>query len=204
MRRLATLGLLLVAAGCAAGPSWYGPTGQPMTPSCGNPMLVRTSNPEYVWEIMADVIDDYFRIEREVPVRVLGNEITEGRLDTFPSVGSTIFEPWHSDSANSRERIECTLQSIRRWAVVRVIPDECGYLVDVAVFKELEDVQEPLEASAGAATLRYDHGLTRVVNPVGEQEIHAGWILQGRDAALEQRILCQLQARFSNAGLGRF
>ena len=51
------------------------------------------------------------------------------------------------------------------------------------------------DASAGDATFRHDSSLTRVVNPVGDQETNAGWIKQGRDTALEQRILGQLLAR---------
>jgi len=142
-----------------------------------------------------DVVDDYFAIEREEPVRLIGNTPTEGRLDTFPKVGATIFEPWLHDSANSSERIESTLQSIRRRAVVRVIPAEQGYWVDVAVYKELEDVVQPERSTAGAATFRYDDTLTRVATAVGEQEVSEGWIPQGRDTALEQRIIAQLQAR---------
>jgi hypothetical protein len=78
---------------------------------------------------------------------------------------------------------------------VRVLPAEGGYWVDVSVYKELEDVARPDRATAGAATLRYDASLIRVVNPVGEQEIHEGWIPQGRDAALEQRIVGHIQSR---------
>ena len=41
---------------------------------------------------------------------------------------------------------------MRRRAVVRVIPAQGGHWVDVAVFKELEDVVKPEHATAGAAT----------------------------------------------------
>ena len=75
------------------------------------------------------------------------------------------------------------------------MPDDGGYWVSVTVFKELEDVTQPTRATAGAATFRNDSSLTRVVSPVGEQEINEGWIPRGRDAALEQRILSQLQTR---------
>jgi hypothetical protein len=97
--------------------------------------------------------------------------------------------------------LESTLQSIRRYAIVRVVPAQGGYLVDVAVFKELEDVVQPVHASAGAATFRYDNSLTRVVDPVDEQGAHAGWICKGRDTALEQRIIHDLTARIGPAGV---
>ena len=164
-----------------------------------NPVFLPVTDHEFVWETMVDVVDDYFQIKQEEPGRLLGNVLTEGRLDTLPAVGSTIFEPWRRDSASRYEKLQSTLQSIRRHAVVRVVPAEGGHLVDVAVYKELEDVVEPQNPSAGTATFRHDSSLTRVVNPVGSQEINAGWIPKGRDTALEQRILGQLIERAGNA-----
>ncbi len=197
MRRLLLITLILSVSslGCAVDRSLTDPGWQTQNVFHENPAFLPATDHEFVWETVVDVVDDYFRIEREEPVRLLGQEPTQGRLDTFPTVGSTIFEPWHRDSASSYEKLESTLQSIRRRAVVRVIPAEGGYLVDVAVYKELEDALEPEGASAGKATFRYDSSLTRVVNPVGAQEINDGWIPKGRDAALEQRILGQLISR---------
>ena len=196
MRRFVAVGLLWLALpGCTAGPPLTDPAWQTAIVVYENPALVSASDHEGVWENVVDVVDDYFKIEREAPVRRVGNVLTEGRLDTFPAVGSTLFEPWRRDSVGSYEKLESTLQSIRRRAMVRVIPAECGYWVDVAVFKELEDVARPAHASAGAATFRNDASLVRVGSPVGEQEISEGWIPMGRDAALEQRILGQLLGR---------
>jgi len=199
MRHLLTVVVLaLVVAGCAPSPYWTGQPGQlggPMAIYYDNPTLLRIADHQCAWETVVDVIDDYFVIDREEPVRQVGNAPTEGLLDTFPKVGATIFEPWLLDSASSSERLESTLQSIRRQAVVRVIPAEQGFWVDVAVFKELEDVRQPERATAGAATFRYDDTLNRVANPVTEQRINEGWIPQGRDTALQQRIIADLQAR---------
>ena len=196
MRRFTAFGLLLLAAsGCAITPPVTNPTWQTTNVLYENPALLPVTDHELAWEAVVDVIDDYFKIEREEPVRLVGNVPTQGRLDTFPTLGSTLFEPWHGDSVGPYEKLESTLQSIRRYATVRVIPAQGGYLADVAVFKELEDVVRPAHATAGAATFRYDSSLTRVVNPVGEQEIHKGWIPMGRDTALEQRIVEQLLAR---------
>ena len=196
MRRLVSLGLLLLGLpGCAIAPPMSDPAWQTANVFCENPVLVPVADPECVWENLVDVVDDYFQIERESPVRRVGNVLTEGRLDTFPAVGSTLFEPWRRDSAGPYEKLESTLQSIRRRAVVRVAPGQGGYWVDVAVFKELEDAARPAYATAGDATFRNDASLVRVANPVGEQEVHEGWIPQGRDAALEQRILKQILSR---------
>jgi hypothetical protein len=198
MLRLAVVGILTVAvAGCAPGSFWTGGTQPGAMLVHNNPVLVSGGDPEFVWENVVDVVDDYFDINRETPTQKIDGILTEGYLETFPEIGSTWMEPWRHDSANSYEKLESTLQSIRRQAVVRVMPAEPGrgYWVDVAVFKQLEDCKKPLEADAGAATFRYDSSLTRVVNPVGEEPIAEGWISMGRDTALEQRILGQLLSR---------
>ena len=192
---LATVVTLTALLGCAPGTYWTGPPGQSLPVLHHNPTLLPIVDHQCAWEVVVDVVDDYFKIEREEPVRLIGDVLTAGRLDTFPTGGATIFEPWLRDSVGRRERMESTLQSMRRRAEVRVTPVEGGYEVEVAVLKELEDVVRPEHATAGAATFRYDDSLTRVVNPQEEREINCGWIPQGRDTALEQRILDDLQAR---------
>lgn len=192
--------MLVVALGCAPAPNWTAPQWQTQSVSLNNPLLIPIANADCVWDGVVDVVGDYFRIDREEPVRMLGNTLTEGRIDTYPKTGATILEPWDNDSANEYERMESTLQSIRRRAIVRVIPTQGGFWVDVAVFKELENLPQPEHATAGAATFRYDTSFTRVVNPEPTTSVNQGWVPQGRDAALEQRILGQLQYRFSALG----
>jgi hypothetical protein len=187
---LATAAVL--AAGCAAPPRGVAVALR------ANPMHVPATSADYVFDATVDVIDDYFTIDREQRIQVEGEIVTEGRIDTFPEVGSTLLEPWRADSANGLERLHATLQSIRRRAVARVIPTGDGFLVDVAVFKELEDLPRPERATAGAATLRHDGSLERFTDPVaGGQPFQLGWIPQGRDIALEQRILAGVEQRLA-------
>ena len=63
-----------------------------------NPLFVPVSNQDWAWEQIVDVVDDYFRIERENRVQLVGNVVTEGRIDTFPQVGATWLEPHRPDS----------------------------------------------------------------------------------------------------------
>ncbi len=196
MRRFVALAVFLPAvAGCAVSAPVTQPDWQTANVFYGNPALLPVRDPEVAWETVVDVVDDYFKIEREVPVQLAGSVPLEGRLDTFPAVGSTLFEPWRRDSVGPYDKLESTLQSIRRQATVRVTPAPNGYLVDVAVFKYLEDVAQPMHATAGAATFRNDSSLTRVVSPVGEQQVTRGWIQMGRDAALEQHLIGLMLAR---------
>ena len=219
--RLAAILPLIALLGCA------GEVRLPFQPapvSYDNPVLLRVTNHELVWDGVVDVVSQYFRIDREDPVRLLGNTLTEGRIDTFPKPGATLLEPWEHDSADSYERLESTLQSIRRYAVVKVIPAQNGgFWIDVAVYKELENVLQPDHATAGSATFRNDvspnrndltsdrnvnpnqpSGLNPIqpkgISPVPPVGVNPNWIPQGRDTVAEQRILGQILDRFTPEG----
>ncbi len=148
------------------GPPVVGPTGI-VVPGSGSIVVPQSSifvpavDRDYMWDQLVDVVDDYFQIEHEDRVKLIGNELTPGRIDTFPLTGATLLEPWHRDTVNFYERLESTLQSIRRFANVNVTPVGQGYVIELAVSKELEDVAMPIKASAGAATFRYDTSLQR-------------------------------------------
>lgn len=205
-RRAARVCLGLVCAlGVAGCNAWQPPTYTPpelpfaeLPPPQPNPVVVANMDRDFVWDQVVDVVDNYFRIQREERVRLVGDLLTEGRLDTYPRSGSTIFEPWNKDTATPYERLESTLQSMRRIALVRVIPDQAGFAVDVQVYKELEDVPRPETGAvtlANAGALRNDNSLHRLANPVVGIPPTAGWIPQGRDVALEQTILAHIQQR---------
>ena len=143
-------------SGCVGEPIWSGPE-MPQAVAYDNPILVPSPDAQYVFATVADVVGDYFKIDHEEPVRLLGAMLTEGRIDTFPKVGATIFEPWDHDSADNYERVESTLQSIRRIARVRVVPSREGFWVEVVVFKELENLLQPEYATAGRGDLPSRH-----------------------------------------------
>jgi len=184
--------LTIPSAGCAGG--WFR-RGAAGGPPLQNPLFVPPIDREFLWNQTVDAVDDYFRIERENRVRLTAGILTEGRIDTFPITGSTIFEPWRVDSTPGYEKWHATLQSVRRRATVRVIPTEGGYLLDVNVQKELEDLDKPEHATAGGATLRHDGTLVRQEGAPGRYSVTLGWIPIGRDLTLEQRILADLVAR---------
>ncbi|GAG07143.1 unnamed protein product, partial [marine sediment metagenome] len=103
------------------------------------------------------------------------------------------------DSANSFERLHSTLQSIRRHAHLRVIPTEGGYLVDVQVIKELEDVERPEQATASAASLSYSGAVNEQTVRLANEPLELGWIPLGRDTALEQVIISRLYQQLGGA-----
>jgi len=189
--------LVLVSSGCFR--PWFLTPSPVLSCYYPNPIFVRAKNPQAFWENLVDIIDDDFEIEREEPVRQFETVLTSGRIETRPKIGATIFEPWHQDSPDPYARWEATLQSIRRRVEVRVDPRDGGYWVAVLVFKELEDVNQPLAATTSSATFRNDSSLTRVVSPIGEQQVNAGWIPAGRDTVLEQRLIEKIALRFGLA-----
>lgn len=196
-RVVLTLVIVVTSTGCGRPLLRWPGSGSAQPSTIANPLFVPACDREFLWNQTVDAVDDYFRIQREERVHLVGGILSEGRIDTFPQVGSTIFEPWRVDSTRGYEKIHATLQSIRRQALVRVIPTEGGYLIDVAVQKELEDLDKPESSTAGGATLRHDGSLVRQEGAASRYSVTLGWIPLGRDPTLEQRLLADIAARLS-------
>ncbi len=176
-----------------------------------NPVSIPIADRDVAFDQIVDVVDDYFKIEREERVRQTGDVRTEGRIETFPQTAATIFEPQRGDSVTLYDRWESTLQSYRRRAFIRVIPEPQSYLVEVQVYKELEFVPRPTYATAGAATLRHDNSEDRRTEaepifgrsvgddpqPVANAVLPLGWIPKGRDLHLEQEMLMQITKKLN-------
>jgi hypothetical protein len=178
------------------------PLGPDMPPSLvpggSSQIHVPVLNRDWTWEQIVDTVDDYFRIERERQVQLVGDVLTEGRIDTLPQIGATILEPHRRDSVGKYNRWESTFQTIRRRATLRVIPDANGYIVDCMVEKDLEDLPRPEQSTAGSPTFRNDDSIARTpLDQVSHTRLSGNWILVGRDPALEQRILADIQSRLS-------
>ena len=178
-------------------PYWPSPAESAAFETIRNPLFAPICDREFLWNQLVDTIDDYFKIQRENRVRVIGDELIEGRIETFPTVGATMLEPWRRDSTPGFERLHSTLQSVRRRAVVGVSPTEGGFLVEVAVFKDLEDLERPGHSTVNAATLPHDDSPDRNEPSTVESAVRPSWIPQGRDVSLEQQVLRELQSRLA-------
>lgn len=163
-----------------------------------NPMFVPVVDSNFLWEQLSDELDNYFKIRREERVRVIGNKLTQGWIETFPTSGSTILEPWRKDSTHGFEKWQSTLQTIRRWARIRVIPSTGGFLVEVNVFKELEDLDQPQNSAVAGEVRRYDNSLRRPEKDTLVDTGSYGWIPLGRDFSLEQKILANVNGRLTD------
>lgn len=199
LRQLA-LGLFVAASSCttmpplATAPPGVAPTAMATGP-IANPIFVaaNSGNPEsdlFVSERAADVLAKYhFEIDTT-------NQL-EGTIATQYRVGSGVLEPWNRDSVGLDNRLESTLQSIRRKVLIHFVRVEGGYLVSVEALKEEEDVTSPTPNSPGGSTFPQRYPLQRDLNMVLGQATPPGWFPRGRDVALEQNILCRLQAAYA-------
>ena len=198
-------------AGAVIGPGGPVVPGPPLTKS--NSVVIPPIDAEVVWQQMVDTMDDFFKIQSEQRVVFANGIPAEGRIDTYPQTGATLLEPWRGDSVGFRERLESTLQSIRRSGSMRLIPDPSGWRVEAVVLKELENLPRPMRATAGGASFRNDDSLYRYGTPlatlgqqVGDQPRpvanptpNLGWIPLGRDPLLEQKMLGKVLGRLGVA-----
>lgn len=188
-RKFCVVGLAVVVSGCATYRFRHN------TPPLENPIAVPYTNCDDLWNQIVDVVDDDFNIATEQRVRQSGDVLTVGRIDTTPQIGATVLEPWRGDSADAYQRVHSTLQTIRRRAVVQVIPAGDQFQIEAIVYKELEDLAQPEFSTAGSATFRNDGSLVRVEEATGVLQPTLGWIPLGRDMIMEQKLLAKIMAR---------
>ena len=186
-RVLCLLGACLALFGCQT-PLALQTAGGPVS----NPLPIRAGNDDVLWERTVDVLHDFqFQLAREDRLARV--------IETEYKVGSGCLEPWHHDSVGPWNRLESTLQSIRRRVRVTLMPNDGagGYMVSVEAFKEREDLPGIAGNSPGAATFQESTPLERDLNPVVGQSKPSRWIPSGRDLDLEQAILASLRGTYS-------
>ena len=61
---------------------------------------------DFAWEQIVAVVEENFKIQHEERVRLAGDILTEGRIDTVPLISSTLMEPWRTDILTFRDRLE--------------------------------------------------------------------------------------------------
>jgi hypothetical protein len=158
-------------------------------PVAENPLVVPTQDFEAVWNKSVAVVDKYFDIASE-------NRLSK-TIITQPKVSATLLEPWSGDSVEVSDRLEASLQTIRRFAIIKIEPAPAGgYLVKVEVRKELEDMVKPDRQAAGRAVFNNEFPVNRAREIIGPVPVATGWIPRGRDQHLEQAILAGIRDAF--------
>ena len=187
----ARLILLLVVAcfltgftGCV---SFYGPQ-----PGGVNAVSVSPGQFDVMWERAVAVLNNnHFMIARESKL--------QGVIETHYRAGANVLEPWHPDSVGIENRLESTLQSIRRRIIVTFRHSSNDALVvSVRVEKEIEDVPGIAATYEGGATFSDANPLQRDLTQVTGQSSPSRWIPLGTDPALEARLMRQIQGGHIN------
>lgn len=163
-----------------------------------NPARIGAIDPEFLNFQVVDAVDDYFKIQSEQWVRRDSVQWLEGRVTSYPQVSGTSLEPWRGDSTRGFERLQSTIQTIRRTATVRITPDESGYAIEVTVLKEKEDVDQAQSSTAGSSAQRHDGTVVRNENQQRSLPETLGWYEIGRDSELESKIMQGILGRVSN------
>jgi hypothetical protein len=189
--------LMILAPGC--GQFLYRASNQLPETFVPNPLELPPAEDDFVWSQVIDAVDDYFRITREQPVQNSDGIILDGHVESAYRVGGSIFEPWRKDTTPGFERLQSTLQSIRRRAIVSVRPQGAGYVVEVVVQKDLEDTDRTQYATESSAAKRHDGTVLRKEDSYGDNPQTLGWIPLGRDTSLEQVILQDIFGRITQA-----
>jgi hypothetical protein len=167
----------LAQAGCAT--TWTQTT-------VSNPLIVPSSDFETVWKTTVKVVDEYFDIRSE-------NRLAR-KIETDPDISPTLLEPWHASAVGFEDRLEATLQTIRRFALVYVEDAPGGgYAIRVEVHKQLEDLAKPDRQAGGRAVFTNDFPVNRTREIVGPVPLPIQWIDRGRDPKMEQLILNRLR-----------
>jgi hypothetical protein len=177
------IGILVLCCGCLSSPPKAGMNG-------GSTIQVSDTERDGLWERAVVVLNrNHFQVARESKL--------EGIIETEYRGGSSILEPWHPDSVGFANRMESTLQSIRRRVTVNMQSSGDGLMsVNVRVDKELEDLPGLAANYEGGATFSESEPLNRDLNQVVGQSGPSRWLPIGRDPLLEQKLLSEIQGRF--------
>ncbi len=171
---------LLVCTGCLSSPPKAGFGG-------ASSIQVSDTQRDALWERAVVVLNrNHFQVARESKL--------EGVIETEYRGGSSILEPWHPDSVGLQNRMESTLQSIRRRVTVNMQSSGVGVTtVNVRVDKELEDLPGLAANYEGGATFSENQPLDRDLNQVVGQSGPSRWLAIGRDPLLERKLLTEIQ-----------
>jgi uncharacterized lipoprotein len=180
---MAALGLIAACAGCLSSPPKAGMGG-------GSTLQVADGQRDALWERAVVVLNrNHFQVARESKL--------EGIIETEYRGGANILEPWHPDSVGFLNRMESTLQSIRRRVTINMQSSGAGtMLVNVRVDKEIEDLPGLAANYEGGATFPEYQPLNRDLDQVVGQSGPSRWLPVGRDPLLERKLTNEIQGAY--------
>jgi hypothetical protein len=131
---------------------------------------------------------NHFQVARESKL--------EGIIETEYRGGSSVLEPWHPDSVGFANRLESSMQSIRRRVLINMASTGPGLMtVSIRADKELEDVPGLAASYEGGATFSENQPLQRDLDQVVGQAGPSRWLSIGRDPLLEHKLMSEIMGR---------
>lgn len=181
LRRLPAAVLAGLLAGCMSGPP-VAPSGHGM-----RAVQVSANQQDLMWERAVSILHKYhFTIARESRI--------EGLIETHYRAGSNLLEPWHHDSVGFANRLESSVQSIRRRVIVRFLNSTPGSVtISVQVEKQIEDVPGLAANYEGGATFPESAPLERNLDQVVGQVGASRWLSRGDDPVLAAELIREIQ-----------
>jgi hypothetical protein len=174
--------LAVFCAGCVSSP--------PIAAIGGaSAVQVSDSQRDSLWERAVMVLNrNHFQVARESKL--------EGIIETEYRGGSGVLEPWHPDSVGFSNRLESSLQSIRRRVLINMASTGPGLMtVSIRADKELEDVPGLAANYEGGATFSENQPLQRDLDQVVGQAGPSRWLSIGRDPLLEHKLMSEIMGR---------
>ena len=137
-----------------------------------------------IWEAIAETLRQHrFPLDRV--------DRRAGVVTTMPVVSQHLLEFWRHDVDTRADLWESTLNPIRRWVEVSVGPGEDRSWQQLAVVVHKERLSSPDRQfnSTGAAYQYFGDSLPSTTGPARVTAEHDVWLDEGRDPAMEERLL---------------
>ena len=184
MRTFLAVGvLILAAAGC------HRPA-QPTTAVSQDVYLADESSFDSLWESSQEVLRRHrFELDRV--------DRRSGIITTFPVTSQGFIEFWRHDVDTAFDLLESSLRTVRRSATVHVsrTADDPSARVSVTVRRETFSTPERQVNSSSAVLRLFGTGLPGVAGEPYLGKEHDYWVDDGRDAAMEERLLERIIGR---------
>lgn len=185
----AALMLLFVVSGC------LGPRRGDYVPSREIAIAPDSAKADRIWDAIKTALrNGGFPLDR---VDRPGNTIT-----TLPVASQQCFEFWRHDVATNVDLWEATLNPVRRWAVVRLVPDERGtwQRIEVRVQKERLSAPDRQFNNTGAAYRVFGYGMPSTTGSTAITPADEHWIEMGHDKAMAAYLMDGIMEKYERAG----
>lgn len=169
--------LLIACAGC------HRPV-KPVEPLTQTVSVANASGVDRLWEGAQEELRRHrFKLDRV--------DRRSGIITTFPVTSESFFEFWRHDVDSSYDRMESTLRTVRRTVTIRIDQDaeDSAAVLTVTVARDLFSTPERQFNSSAASLRVFSSALPGVAGEPRLSRADDYWIADGRDGAMERRLL---------------